>query len=459
MATFASALTDRCNERMFASNHSHVSHYYPGAPMTRTTAAEAYLLDTSASEDLAVRFHGSRGGVEQLVRTRASSEIRSTYTHNRAHAGWVAPAIAEQGWLAQTKVPDLSGVRGTVRTVDLFSGCGGLSLGVAEASRALRLEVDCRLAVDLDPAAAAVFEANFPGVHVHVGDVGELFEGELGERLTLDERRVRSRVGVVDLLAGGPPCQGHSDFNNRTRRRDRKNALYLKMVRAAEVLQPQWLMIENVPGALNDRGRVVQRAVDHLQRIGYAVDVDIVDSSLLGVAQKRRRLVLLASLGEAPPSVLNFVDSHRVPPRSVKWAIGDLVDVERGSLLDTPAASAPATRDRIAYLFRNNLYELPNSERPPCHSKGDHTYSSVYGRLRWDQPSQTVTTGFYSMCMGRYVHPSKPRTLTAHEAARLQHFPDWFDFTPATKRSDLSRMIGNAVPSKVSYALVLEMLR
>lgn len=427
--------------------------------MTETASVKALENDPSASEASVVSFARSKAGVERVVRTRTNSEVRSPYSDAHPGRGPVDPAIAERSWLTEAEKPVSPGGRGTLRTVDLFAGCGGLSLGIAEACQALNLEVDCRLAMDFDESAASVFRANFADANVRIGDVGESFDGELGALLTLDERRVRSRVGAVDLLAGGPPCQGHSDFNNRTRRHDQKNALYLRMVRAAEVLQPMWLMIENVPGALNDRGRVVQRAVDHLAGIGYSVDVDVVDSSFVGVAQKRRRLVLVASLGTTAPSIARFVDTHRVPARNVQWAIGDLIDAPTRALLDTPTSSAPATRARMEYLFRNDLYELPNSERPPCHSDGNHTYFSIYGRLRWDRPAQTITTGFYSMCMGRYVHPSKPRTLTAHEAARLQHFPDWFDFTATTKRSDLSRMIGNAVPSKVAYALVLEMLR
>jgi DNA (cytosine-5)-methyltransferase 1 len=79
--------------------------------------------------------------------------------------------------------------------------------------------------------------------------------------------------------------------------------------------------------------------------------------------------------------------------------------------------------------------------------------------LAWDRPSQTITTGFYSMCMGRYVHPSRRRTITAREAARLQYIPDWFRFDTAQHRTALARMIGNAVPSRLSYAIALEWLR
>jgi DNA (cytosine-5)-methyltransferase 1 len=263
------------------------------------------------------------------------------------------------------------------------------------------------------------------------------------------------------VLVGGPPCQGHSDFNNRTRHRDHKNALYSTMVRAAEVLVPQHILIENVPGAINDRGAVVQRTADALVELGYFVAIGVIDLSDLGVPQRRRRLVLMASRTHAvtPEDV---VERHRRPPCDVGWAIQDLEalpDEQRTSLLDAVAQSAPATRKRIAYLFDNDLADLPDRERPDCHAGGGHSYKSIYGRLAWDKPSQTITTGFYSMCMGRYVHPSRRRTITAHEAARLQYIPDWFSFDGVRQRTALAHMIGNAVPSRLSYAVAVEWLR
>src|SRR6185312_3602501 len=100
----------------------------------------------------------------------------------------------------------------------------------------------------------------------------------------------------------------------------------------------------------------------------------------------------------------------------------------------------------MAFLFEHGLYDLPNNQRPECHRDGNHSYRSVYGRLRWTEPAQTITTGFGSMGQGRYVHPQRRRTLTPHEAARLQTFPDWFDFGKETRRGVLAKAIGNAVP-------------
>ncbi len=109
-------------------------------------------------------------------------------------------------------------------------------------------------------------------------------------------------------------------------------------------------------------------------------------------------------------------------------------------------------------MFDHDLFDLPNELRPPCHRNKSHTYNSIYGRLKWDNAAQTLTSGFYSTSMGRYVHPSELRTLTAHEAARIQGFPDFYSFDEAKKRTNLAKILGNAVPPKLSYACFMELL-
>lgn len=147
-----------------------------------------------------------------------------------------------------------------------------------------------------------------------------------------------------------------------------------------------------------------------------------------------------------------------LPARTMGWAIGDLLDkYDVNSVFDSAAIHSPANQKRIHYLFKNDLYELPDEQRPDCHRLKSHTYPAVYGRMHWDRPSPTLTGGFACCGRGRFVHPLRERTLTPHEAARIQYFPDFFDFGGMT-RTGLARAIGNAVPPRAGYVVALPLL-
>jgi DNA (cytosine-5)-methyltransferase 1 len=334
--------------------------------------------------------------------------------------------------------------------VDLFAGCGGMTLGLWEAAREFGCGLTVRLAVDFDPSVLEIYSGNFPTAVTQVGNVCSLFDGELNAPLTPSEQRLVTNLGAVDVLLGGPPCQGHSDLNNHTRRKDPKNALFSRMARAAEVLQPSVVVAENVTAVQWDEGDVVSSARDALVVAGYTVAAEVLDLRRLGVPQTRKRFVLVASrLPHLGPGVLlNEVRSPMGthPDRTVRWAIGDLMGVDRQSVYDTPSRCTATNAARIQILFENRLFDLPNRHRPTCHRDRDHSYVSMYGRLHWRKPAHTITTGFGSMGQGRYVHPQQRRTLTPHEAARLQTFPDWFDFGAQPRRGVLATAIGNAVP-------------
>lgn len=353
---------------------------------------------------------------------------------------------------------------GSLRVVDLFAGCGGLTLGIAQAARKHDVSLDVRLAVDFEAAPTKVFKANFPKANVRQGAVESYFDGDLGAPLTAQETETLSMVGEVELLIGGPPCQGHSNLNNHTRRDDPKNRLYLRMARAAEVLRPSVVVIENVLAVVNDKQQVVSRAIVHLKKLGYEVATSRIDLLKLGVAQTRKRHILLAVREDALPfgfsaADLLKIEDHNAAPHDLRWAIGDLLDVRPKSFFDEAAVPNADNQRRMKYLFDNDVHNLPNEERPKCH-QGKHNYTAMYGRLWWDRPSQTITSGFATMGRGRFVHPGVPRCLTAHEAARIQGFPDYFKFVDERVKpryelthTEVQIIIGNAVPPPLTEAL------
>jgi DNA (cytosine-5)-methyltransferase 1 len=345
-----------------------------------------------------------------------------------------------------------------VRVADLFSGCGGLSLGAREASRALGRPFKAVLALDKSPTSLHVYKRNFNPVHAYERDVEEVLNGEIGSVPTREEKELKRRLGRIDLMLAGPPCQGHSDLNNHTRRADDRNKLYERVARFAEVVRPSSILVENVRTIVHGKDRSLEHTLAVLLKLGYSVDTGVVNASELGVPQARRRHVLMASLRKQP-KVGDIVVSHGVNRlRTVRWAIQDLAREHKNGLFTRSSHQNKANRRRIEFLFAMDRVDLPNKLRPPCHRNGGHTYKSMYGRISYDLPGATITSGFGSPGQGRFIHPTQRRTLTPHEAARLQFFPDWFKFSGVEKRTELAEMIGNAVPMKLSYAFCLELL-
>jgi DNA (cytosine-5)-methyltransferase 1 len=401
--------------------------------------------------------HYSRSA-DRLSRSTLLRDGNVVTTHERSSQTSTDPADAfHDAWLRRSSRVESTASPLTV--ADLFSGCGGMSVGAHEAARAVGRHARHVLAVDNNEQALAVFGNNFPEAELHSAGIETLLDGELGDRPTRRERALRDRFAGLDLALGGPPCQGNSDLNNHTRRADPRNALYLRMARFAEVVRPRLLVVENVPGVAHDRSGVVPRTQRTLEDLGYSVDTGLLAATSVGAAQQRRRHVLLASReSDIQPDVAGVTQLFGRPARSVWDVIRDL-GVTGDDAFDTAASHRPVNVARIAYLFAHDLYELPDHQRPDCHRLKPHSYRSVYGRMRPDQPAPTITSGFGSTGQGRFVHPHQQRTLTPHEAARVQGFPDWFSFAAAPGRRALQEMIGNAVPSQLAYAAIASLLR
>ena len=381
----------------------------------------------------------------------------------------------DQDWLRATRSPDYENQVGPeIRVADLFCGAGGLTLGALEAGREMRRRVIPVFAADLEASARTAYERNFFRAGFGAGQTFEdrpielVLNGDLGTSPTESERALVEHLGHINLLMGGPPCQGHSNLNNHTRRDDPKNELYGRMARFAQLFEPDHIIVENVSGAVHDKGRIVQRTVARLSS-DYDVSVAILHGERIGVPQTRHRVFVVAShkrLASSPNVALWEATNGVQEQRTFEWACADLPE-QSPDPLHTPSAASPVTRHRIQWLHQLDpetgepRFDLDDELRPPCHRDKPHRYQSVYGRINPAKPAPTITTGFTVMGQGRFVHPWFERTLTPREGARLQFFPDWFDFgdVASMTRKELVRLIGNAVPPKMSHVLVRELLR
>ena len=366
--------------------------------------------------------------------------------------------IYDLAWLAAKERPRVRASAQEIRAVDLFCGCGGLTLGIREAARGLGCAFRSVFASDINKEALNIYAKNFQPDIIDNNPIEKSVNGDLGAEMTAEELVFCDKVGKIDILVAGPPCQGHSNLNNHTRRDDPRNLLYLRAVRCAEILKPDTLIIENVPGVLYDTHGVLQTADEYLRTIGYSVSYGVVKMWKIGVAQTRQRMLLVASRVMNNVDLRKIVEQASLPARTMQWVIGDLVDkYDEQSVFNSSALHSPTNQARIHFLFEHDLYELPNEQRPDCHRLKPHTYPAVYGRMHWDRPAPTITGGFACCGRGRFVHPLYERTLTPHEAARVQYFPDFFDFGGMT-RMGLVRAIGNAVPARAGYVVALPLL-
>ena len=376
------------------------------------------------------------------------------------HAAWW------QSFLRNTVRPSVATGQ-VVNIVDAFCGSGGLALGVKTAIESVGKRANFAAVIDTDAVALDIHRANLGSRRCISSSVATLVDFNvtgLGEDArfayapeVVDD--VLSAVTDVDMFIAGPPCQGHSNLNNHTRRHDARNDLYVAAAALGVALGAESIIIENVPTVLNSHSNVVSTAVGLLRSSGYGVSMAVLKADELGCAQRRNRHFLLAVRDRklAPDYLTVSAASVSADPLSVSWAIGDLLDAESDRLIDSSPSITAVNNERIDYLFDNDLYDLPDAQRPDCHKNGT-TYTAVYGRLQWDRSSPTITTGFGTPGQGRYIHPLKRRLITPHEAARLQGFPDWFDFAPqgvSVKRKHLSKWIGDAVHPILGYTMAL----
>jgi DNA (cytosine-5)-methyltransferase 1 len=368
-----------------------------------------------------------------------------------------------------------SGPEIEVGLVDLFCASGGFTQGIRLVAEELGVRLHTIAGVDIDDGALEVYTSNHSPELSLACSVDELVDFRLdllrdGTVAYLDRPRslhkeLSQLSNQVDLVIGGPPCQGHSNLNNYTRRDDPRNLLYALAPAIAEMTGASTLLIENVPGVVNDRGQIVQTSESLLQSERWTVEQRTLDASNLGWPQTRKRHFLCAHRTNFATDYLTLEECEsalQMPARPVSWIFDDLLDASHDSAFTSPSELSEDNQARIRTLFENDLYDLPDEFGPPSRQGEEpNRYTAVYGRMHWDKPAGTITTGFLTPGRGRYTHPTQPRGLTPHEGARIQGFPDSYDFQPGDSppsRTDLAKWIGDAVPIPLGYAAGLAAL-
>ncbi len=428
----------------------------------------ALPLDLDYSADSPLMVSSTREG-RDLFRTirygssTSTSSYRDALDTNDAQGDWWATYLRGRRLEHGHELGRLS-------IVDLFSGAGGFTNGARQAGAELGYETNVAGAVDHDPDALAVFDANHEPFKTHSGSITSLVDYRIrGSRVEarfryepeITDQNWNELVGQVDLVLAGPPCQGHSNLNNHTRRVDKRNELYLTVPAMALALRAPIVIIENVPTVVNDELGVVESTIRLLADAGYQVETGVLRAADMGWPQRRNRFFLVARRDRSPLPIAEVQRAFAAEARPVMWALTDREDPDPDDHMSRLPQLSIENRKRIDWLFENDEYDLDLSERPKSH-RGGTSYMSVYGRMRPDLPAQTITTGFMTPGRGRYVHPTRRRVITPREAARLQGFPDDYAFRvrpgeDPTARS-LAKWIGDAVPLPLGHAAAISAL-
>lgn len=337
-----------------------------------------------------------------------------------------------------------------LKVLDLFCGAGGLSLGFKLAGFKIIG------GVDQNKDAINTYKKNFPEATTFFNNnICEISNEEIREKLE----------GKVDVIIGGPPCQGFSAGNRQQIENDPRNKLFFEFIRFVRILSPRVVVIENVRQILSkDNGFAKKKIFEILEELGYSVDVRVFNAQDYGVPQKRNRAIFIA-LKDAKK--IDFDKIRRCKSVSVKDAIGDLYEIENTDcfiISSEPKSDFQKYARRIDGIITNHEKKLPgeivlerikhvpqggNWRDVPSYlwtTERNNRHSSAYKRLNENLPSITIDTGHMN-----YFHPIFDRVPTVRESARLQSFPDSFEFTGS--QTSQYRQVGNAVPPLLAYAI------
>lgn len=337
------------------------------------------------------------------------------------------------------------------RILDLFSGAGGFSLGLE-----LLPNFKTVVANDIMNDALNTLGFNFPECETILGDISD--------------KSIRNKIieiskeKKVNMIIGGPPCQGFSNKGKKLGLNDPRNFLFREYLKIVETLQPDVFVIENVKAmSTSTNGWFMDQILTTVKELGYDCSSGILTASDYGVPQSRQRTFIIAS--KNGPIALPTSEKYGKPKTTVKDAISDLIFLESGEGSDVqPYKYKPKSnyqrelRGSSTQLFNHKatnhapialqkLKLIPAEQGKsalPAEMHGNQKFKTTWGRLKWDQQSPTIDTRFDTPSNGTNSHPTLMRSITPREAARIQSFPDSFVFHGS--KTNIGKQIGNAVP-------------
>jgi DNA-cytosine methyltransferase len=342
------------------------------------------------------------------------------------------------------------------RVLDLFSGAGGFSKGLDSLD-----EFKTVLATDFNKPALDTFKLNFPDSEIVYGDITDV---ETKNNIIDAAKKLN-----VNMIIGGPPCQGFSNKGKKLGLKDPRNFLFREYLFVVEKIKPEIFVIENVKAMLTaSNGYFLNEIIKEIERLGYFVVFQPLLASDFGVPQNRQRAVIIACK--------NKKLKHPVPKNmrktTVRDAISDLSYLESGQGENETGYSTKPQSDYQKKMRMNSkkLYnhkatnhnqvaldklklipEQGNKNDLPKELHGNQKFKTTWGRLKWDEQSPTIDTRFDTPSNGTNSHPVLHRSITPREAARIQSFPD--DFVFIGRKTEICKQIGNAVPPLLARAI------
>lgn len=368
-----------------------------------------------------------------------------------------------------------------IKVIDLFAGAGGLSYGFEQAG------AEIVLAIEKDAWAVETYKENHKNKNIIEADINELPDDFFAKY-----------KGEVNIVMGGPPCQGFSiAASNRRKKDDSRNVLYKHFLRVVDVVEPQIVLIENVKEIVNyklpDGTKIVEDIKSFFETHGYVYDYKILNCRNYGIPQDRKRFFFIArkkTISEDEFDVEHLMENYKCPEISFFEAMSDLPEVKpkeypEDAVLEydckpsneyqkrirrysehlynhIPMQHTDKTIQKFSFLLNNHKQDLPEELKPRVRGNmekiSDSSYSQNHRIIDASKVSPTITASFYSS----FIHPFQPRNLTVREAARMQTFPDSFVFkgkkTTLSKKLlakkgifeelhlDQFNQVGNAVP-------------